>query len=336
MNPGRRRAADPRKNTPMIRRRSLLAAPALLAARPAWAQDYPSRAITMISGYAPGGVTDITTRAVAERMGRELPVPVVVENRAGAATSVASTTVAQARPDGYALLMGTSTLAINPALQPNLTPREPMRELAPIGMVFRTAFLLHVHPSLPARSVAELVAWCRANPGRLNFGSSGTGAVNHLCQALFAQRAGIEVTHIPYRGGAPALIDLRAGRIQAMFAAVQEALPVVREGATRALAISSAARSPLLPEVPPVAETIPGFDVVFWQGLFAPAGTPEPVLARLGGTLRTATEDAELRARMAQQGVEIVTGDAAALRRTLAEETVMWGDLIRTAGIRPD
>ena len=320
----------------MARRRLLAAAPALLATRAASAQDFPTRAIAVISGYAPGGVTDITSRAVAERMGRDLPVPVVVENRAGAATSVASTAVAQARPDGYTLLMGTSTLAINPALQPGLTPKAPMAELAPIGMVFRTAFLLHVHPALPATNTAELIAWCRANPGKLNFGSSGTGAVNHLCQALFAQRTGIEVTHIPYRGGAPALIDLRAGRIQAMFAAVQEALPAVREGATRALAISSAGRSPLLPEVPPVAATIPGFDVVFWQGLFAPAGTPDPVLARLGAVLQAATEDPALRARMAEQGVDIVSGDAAVLRRTLAEETTMWGDLIRTAGIRPD
>jgi tripartite-type tricarboxylate transporter receptor subunit TctC len=321
----------------MIARRPLLAAaPALLAARAARAQDYPTHAITVVSGYPPGGVTDITSRAVAERMARELPVPVVVENRAGAATSVASTAVAQARPDGYTLLMGTSTLAINPALQPGLTPKAPLQELAPIGMVFRTAFLLHVHPSLPVRSTAELIAWCKANPGKLNFGSSGTGAVNHLCQALFAQRAGIDVTHIPYRGGAPALIDLRAGRIQAMFAAVLEALPAVREGATRALAISSAGRSGLLPEVPPVAETLAGFDVVFWQGLFAPSATPEPVRDRLGAVLKLATDDAGLRARMAQQGVEIVTGDAAALRRTLTAETALWGELIRTAGIKPD
>jgi len=321
----------------MTPRRALLGAlPALGLARGAAAQAYPTRAIAVLSGYPPGGVTDITGRAVAERMARELTVPVVIENRAGAATSVASTAAAQARPDGYTLLMGTSTLAINPALQPSLTPKEPMRELAPVGMVFRTAFVLHVHPSFPARTAAELIAWCKANPGKLNFGSSGTGAVNHLCQALFAQRAGIEVTHVPYRGGAPALLDLRAGRIEAMFAAVLEALPAVRDGATRALAISSAGKSPLLPEVPPVAETIPGFDVVFWQGLFAPAGTPPPVLERLGQALRVATEDAALRARMAEQGVEIVTGDAAVLARTLAEETTIWGELIRSAGIRPD
>ena len=320
----------------MITRRAALALP-LLAPTLASAQEaYPNRAISVVSGYAPGGLTDVTSRAVAERMGRELAVPMVVENRVGAATAIANTAVAQARPDGYTVLMGTSTLAINPGLQPSLTPKEPLRDLAPIGMVFRTTFVLHVHPALPARTTAELIAWCKANPGKLNFGSSGTGAVNHLALALFAQAAGIEVTHIPYRGGAPALLDLRAGRIQAMFQAVLEALPTLADNATRGLAISSAERSTLLPDIPPVAEALPGFDVVFWQGLFAPAGTPAPILAKLGAALHTATEDATLRARMAEQGVDITTGDAAMLHRTLAEETAKWGKLIREAGIRPE
>ena len=329
----------------MIRRRTILGATMLgapLAGLPRHAvhaqtaDAFPTRPITVLSGYPPGGVTDITTRAVSEALARKLGQPVVVENRAGAATSVASTAAANARPDGYTLLMGTSTLAINPSLQPNLTPKDPMRELAPIGTVFRTAFVLHVHPSLPVRSTAELIAYAKANPGKLNFGSSGTGAVNHLAQALFAQRAGIEVLHVPYRGGAPALLDLRAGRIQAMFQAVLEALPSLRDGATRGLAISSADRLALLPELPPVAEVLPGFDVVFWQGLFAPAGTPAPVLARLGAALRAATSDPALRDRMAEHGVVLQTGDAEALRRMLAEETEMWGKLIRDTGIRPD
>jgi tripartite-type tricarboxylate transporter receptor subunit TctC len=322
----------------MPSRRALLATPAVgLLAKPALAQDaFPTRAIAIASGYAPGGVTDVTSRAVAARMERELGVPVVIENRVGAATAVANTHVAQARPDGHTLLMGTSTLAINPALQPNLTPREPMRELVPIGMVFRTAFVLHVSPAVPARTTAEFIAHCRANPGQVNFGSSGTGAVNHLAQALLVARTGIDVVHIPFRGGAPALLELRAGRIQAMFQALQEALPTMREGATRGLAISSAARNPLVPDLPPVAEAVPGFEAVFWQGLFAPVGTPEPVLRRLGAALRTATEDATLRARMAEQGVDIVTGDAAAVRDLLARETILWGDLIRGANIRPE
>ncbi|MFL1464142.1 Bug family tripartite tricarboxylate transporter substrate binding protein [Roseococcus sp. DSY-14] len=319
----------------MTHRRALLAAPLLLPTL-ARAQDFPSRPVSVISGYAPGGLTDIVSRAVAARMERELGVPLVVENRVGGATAVANTHVAQSRPDGHTLLMGTSTLAINPALQPTLTPREPQRELMPVGMVFRSAFVLHVHPSLPVSNVAEFVAYCRANPGRLNFGSSGTGAVNHLAQALLASRAGIEVVHVPFRGGVPALVELRQNRIQAMFQAVLEAAPVLREGATKGLAISSARRSALLPELPPVADTLPGFEAVFWQGLFVPAGTPEPVRARLAAALRAATEDAELRARMAQQGVDIETGDAASLRDLLARETVQWGDLIRSANIRPE
>lgn len=232
--------------------------------------------------------------------------------------------------------MGASSLAINPALQPNLTPREPVRELTPIGMGYRSAFVLHVHPGLPARNVAEFIAHAKANPGRISFGSSGTGAVNHLCLELVGLRAGIEVVHVPYRGGAPALIDLRAGRIQAMFAAALEAIPAIREGATRALAVSSATLLPLLPELPAVAETLPGFDAVFWQGLFAPPGSPEPVIARLAAALRATTEDPEVRARMAEQGVAAETGDAAALRRVLVEDTVTWGRLIRETGIQPE
>jgi tripartite-type tricarboxylate transporter receptor subunit TctC len=310
----------------------LLAAPGAARAQDAW----PTRPITLITGYAPGGLTDVMTRLIANRMSRELGQPIVVENRAGGATSIASTAVARAAPDGYTLLMGASSLAINPTLQPNLTPREPLRELVPIGLGYRSAFVLHVHPDLPARSVAEFIAYAKANPGRISFGSSGTGAVNHLCLELFRVRAGIEVVHVPYRGGAPALIDLRAGRIQAMFAAALEAIPAIREGATRPLGVSSAARLPLLPDVPPVAETLPGFDAVFWQGLFAPVGTPDAVLARLSATLRAATEDPELRARMAEQGVAAETGDAAALRRTLIEDTETWGRLIRDTGIRPE
>jgi tripartite-type tricarboxylate transporter receptor subunit TctC len=320
----------------MNSRRMLLAAPALLALPASAQESYPARAISVASGYAPGGVTDVTSRAVAERMARELGVPVVIENRVGAATAVANTYVAQARPDGYTLLMGTSTLAINPGLQPNLTPREPMRELIPVGMIFRSAFALHVHPSLPVRNTAEFIAYCRANPGKVNFGSSGTGAVNHLAQALFASRANLDVVHVPFRGGTPALIELRAGRIHAMFQALLEAIPTLREGVTRGIAISSTTRNALVPDLPPVADTIPGFEAVFWQGLFAPAGTPEPILRRLTAALNAATEDANLRSRMAEQGVELVTGDAAYLRDLLARETTMWGELIRSANLRAE
>jgi tripartite-type tricarboxylate transporter receptor subunit TctC len=336
---GRHDGRNQNRRNAMTTRRALLAAPLALPALAgrAQAQDaWPNRTIAVLLGYPPGGVTDFAARAVCERLGRALGQTVVLENRPGAATAVANSAVAQARPDGYTLLMGTSTLAINPALQPNLTPRDPMRELTPIGTVFRTAFVLHVHPSVPARNAAELIAYAKANPGKMNFGSSGTGAVNHLCLELFRARAGIDVVHVPYRGGAAALLDLRAGRIQGMFNAVQEALPAVREGATRALAISSKERAAAMPDLPPLADTLADFDGVFWQGLFGPAGLPAPIVARAGAALREATTDPTLVARMAEQGVALTPGDDAALRRTLSEETQMWGRLIREQNIRPE
>ena len=325
------------QTTTLARRCLLRAAPALALARGAAAQPaWPSRPVVMVTGYAPGGLTDVTTRAIAARMEPELGQPVVVDNRVGGATSVAATHVAQARPDGHVLLMGASSLAINPALQPALTPREPRRELLPIGLAYRSAFVLHVHPSVPARDAAGFIAYCRDNPGHVNFGSSGTGAVNHLALELLRARAGLDVVHVPYRGGVPALVDLRTGRIQAMFQAAIEALPPLREGATRALAVSGTERLAVLPEVPPLADTLPGFDAVFWQGLFAPVGTPAPVLERAGTALRAATEDPGLRGRMAEQGVAIQTGDAATLAAILEDDTGRWGRLIREAGIKPE
>lgn len=300
-------------------------------------ERWPSRPVTIVEGYPPGGVTDLVSRTVAERMARELGQPVVVENRPGAATSVAAGYVVRARPDGYTLFMGTTTLAINHTLQPTLPPRDPLRELDPIGMVFRTSFILHVHPSVPANTVPELIAYAKANPGKLIFGSPGVGSVSHLCLELFRTHAGIVVEHAPYRGGAPAAQDLAAGRIHAVFQGVQEALAFVRSGRTRGIGVSLRTRNPDFPELAPVSEAVPEFgEVTFWQGLFAPAGTAPPVIARAEGALRAATDDAGLRARLREQGVELVTGGAAELRALLASETERWGNLIRTASIRVD
>jgi tripartite-type tricarboxylate transporter receptor subunit TctC len=322
-----------------IARRGLMAAMgAILAGAAARAQEaaYPSRPITLVNAYPPGGLTDTSTRALAERMGRELGQAVLVDNRPGGATSPASTAVALARPDGYTLLMGSPALAINPALQPALTPREPRRELVAVALGYRSPMVLHVHPSVPAATLPEFIAHAKANPGRLNFGSSGIGAVNHLCMELLRAQAGLDMLHIPYRGGVQALLDLRSGRLQAMFSAALEAVPAVTEGVTRALAVSSAERIALLPAVPVVAETLPGFDVSFWQGIFAPPGTPAPVLQRLEAAMLAATRDPELTGRLAAQGVALAPEGGAQLAALLERDTRTWSALIRDAGIRAE
>jgi tripartite-type tricarboxylate transporter receptor subunit TctC len=317
----------------VLPRRTLLAAPALILPAAAHAQGFPSRPITAIVTYPPGGVTDTTARAIAEGLGRELGQPVVVENRPGAGTSIGSTFVARAAPDGHTILFGATSLAINPTLQPQLTPKDPMAELRPIGMAMRSPFVLHVHPDLPVRTVPELIAHARANPGKLNAGSSGNGAVNHLALELLKARAGLDILHVPYRGGAQMLLDLVAGRIQLAFQAALEAIPMMREGKTRGIAISSAERFAATPDLPPVADTLGGFDAVFWQGVFAPAGTPDAIAARLEAALATVTADRGLQERFAALGAVAAPGDAASLRRLLAEETERWGTLIRTANI---
>jgi len=330
--PVRRLAAAPGRRTVLFATFGA-ALPFAVRAQERW----PARAVTIVEGYPPGGVTDLVSRTVAERMARELGQPVVVENRPGAATSVAAGYVVRARPDGYTLFMGTTTLAINHTLQPALPPRDPSRELDPIGMVFRTSFILHVHPSVPATTVPELIAHAKANPGTVIFGSPGVGSVSHLCLELFRAHTGISIEHVPYRGGALAAQDLAAGRIHAVFQGVQEALAFIRSGRTRGIGVSLRTRNPDFPDLAPVAEAVPGFgEVTFWQGLFAPAGTPQPVLARAEDALRAATDDAGLRARLREQGVELVSGGAGELRALLAAETERWGNLIRTANIRVD
>ncbi len=304
------------------------------AALPARAQDaFPSRPITIVNAYGAGGQTDIATRLTADRLGTALGQRVVVENRVGGATSIASTYVAQARPDGYTLLAGTSSLAINPTLQPRLTPRDPQTELAPVGMVYRGAFVFHIYPGIPARTLPEFIAYAKANPGKLNYGGV-VGTVVHLATEMLCQRAGIEMTAVPNRGGVEGLLDLQAGRIHCNFQSPVEAMPSLQDGKTRALAISSRQRLPNLPDVPTVAETLPGFEAVLWLALFAPPGTPEPVAERIAAALRTVTEDHDYQARMAQIGLAAESGDAADVRALLAADTVNWRKVITEAGIQ--
>jgi tripartite-type tricarboxylate transporter receptor subunit TctC len=319
---------------PWRRRTTLALIPALLAMQAQAAPRWPDRPITLINPFAPGGSTDLTARAVAELLGQELGVPVVVENRPGGGTSIAATMVAQSKPDGYTLLAGSPSLAINPALQPALTPRDPQHELAPIGTTYKSAYVVVVGSALPVQNLAGLIAAAKAQPGRMNFASSGIGATNHLALELFRSMAGVDITHIPYRGAAPALLDLRSGRLQGMFAGATEIGALVREGVLRPLAVTSLDPVPQFPEVPTVAATLPGFDVTVWQGLFAPAATPPEVLAVLEAALLRVTRGEVLPARLREQGVRVTPGGAGELRRLLAEETAKWSGVIRAAGIR--
>ena len=296
--------------------------------------EYPTRPIRVIVGYAAGGFTDVMTRMLGERMSRELGQPIVVENKVGAAASLAATFVVQSPPDGYTVLMGTTSLAINPSLQPSLTPRNPMAELDPIGLAYETPFVLLTSKNIPARSFAEFLAYAKEKPGQLNVASSGNGAVNHLILEMVSRRAGVQLMHIPYKGAAPAIIDILAGRLDATFATPLDAVPVSEQGAGQILAVTSNKRVALLPNVPPVAETLPGVQGVFWQALFVPKGTPEPIITKLANALRIATEDAQLRSKVAERGVTMMTGGPEELRAFLKSETDDWGKLIREAGIK--
>jgi tripartite-type tricarboxylate transporter receptor subunit TctC len=319
-----------------LRRRVLLAAATAPLLRPqsASAQAWPTRPITIVVPYAPGGGSDAAVRAVGPIMERVLGQPIVVENRAGAGTAIGSTYVAQARPDGYTLLAGATPLAINPALQPQLTPKEPMRELAPIGPMYRSIFVLHVHQSMPINTLAEFIAHARARPRGVNYGSAGIGSLNHLAMELLAYRAGVQLEHVPYRGTGPALLDLRAGRLQSMFTSLLEGGALFQERVTRPIAVSSRNRMTQLPDVPAVSETLSGFDVTFWQGLFAPAGTPAPIIARLAEALRAGTSDPALSARYAEQGTPLLVGGPEDQARLLSEDSEVWARVARETNLR--
>ena len=311
-----------------------MAALLALSSLPAAAQEgFPARPLSLVVPLPPGGTTDAISRAFAARMADNLRHPMVMDNRPGAGASVAYAHAARVAPDGYTVLMGINSLAVNPALRQDLA-YAPMRDFAPVSLVARGAFVLAVNPDLPARTMAELVALAKARPGALDQASTGVGSLNHLAGALFQRRAEVSFNHVPYRGGAQATADVLAGRVPVIFLAILEALPFIRDGKLRALAVTSPERLAVLPEVPTVAEAgLAGYAVEFWQGLFVPAATPTAIIARLNQAARAAATDQALVRDMAGRGITVVASSPEELGALLARETREWAELVRATGI---
>lgn len=319
----------------MITRRLALTAAAAAAASPAMAQAYPDQAIRLIIPFPPGGPADLIARLIGARMGEKLGRPMVVESRSGAGGTIGVDAAAKARPDGYTLVLAsTGAMVILPHLMPTM-PYDPLRDLAPIGLVLAVPQVLAIAPGLPANTVGELVALARARPGTLAYGSAGTGSSLHLAGELFRLRAGIDITHVPYRGAAPAVTDLLAGRIQMLLADVPILLPQVRGGTLRALAVTGRERSDVLPDLPTMAEAgLPGVVSETWYGLLGPAGIPPDRMATLQAALAAALREPETRQALAAQGGRIADMDAAGFAAFIRADHAKWGEIVRTAGIR--
>ncbi|TQF78965.1 tripartite tricarboxylate transporter substrate binding protein [Elioraea sp. Yellowstone] len=318
----------------MLTRRLIMVATALLPAA-AVAQPWaPSRPVRLVVPFPAGGATDVVARVLGEHMSGTLGQPVVVENRTGAGGNVGVENVVRSPADGHTLLMGTmGTLTINPHLYRGLA-FDPARDLVGIGMAFETVHVLVVHPSVPAATVAELIALAKAEPARLAYGSAGSGSSTHMVAELFRLTAGIELTHVPYRGSAPALNDTVAGTVQLMLDQLPSCIGQVQARRLRALAVTGTARHPLLPEVPTMAEVgLPGAAATSWGAVMAPAGTPAPAIARLNAALNAALADGSVRARLVQAGADPISSSPEAVMERMRAETAVWGRVVREANI---
>jgi tripartite-type tricarboxylate transporter receptor subunit TctC len=308
---------------------AFVAAPAAQAP----AQDYPARSVTIVVPFTPGGTTDILGRVSAQVLEQRLGKPFVVENRPGAGQQIGTAAVAKSAPDGYTLLVATSSaMAINATLYKKLT-YDPAKDFMPLAMLAHLPFILVVNNSLPIHTVADLVKYAKERPGQLSFGSGGIGASHHLYGELFNTLAGVKMTHVPYKGTVPALTDLMAGHIQVLFSDAPPALPLIKGGKVRALGVTTAKRLPVAAELPPIADTVRGYDSAPWQMLSAPAGTPQPIVDKLHNELKAAIATPELQKRLIDMG--LIPGEPtppAELKRFVEVEIGSWGKIVRQAG----
>ncbi len=314
----------------------LIACAMLGVALPASAQPYPTRPVRLVVPYPPGGPTDFVGRTVGQKLAQLLGQQVVVDNRPGAGTIIGSELVARAAPDGYTLLFGTGGgTFLAPLILPKV-PYDPLRDFAPVSMLVVSPQVLVVHPSVAANSVPELVALAKAKPGALNFASVGTGTSPHLGGELFQSLTNTKLVHVPYKGTSPAMTDLMSGQVQIMFSSMPTVLSLVKAGKLRLLATGGTRRSAVIPDTPTVAETVPGFELVTWYGIFAPARTPDAIVKRLNAEIAKVLADPEANERLAAQGLEPVTMTPAELRRYTEADVSRWARLIKAAGIKPD
>ncbi len=307
-----------------------------LCAATAQAQDYPSRPIRLLIPYSPGGPVDISGRIVALKLTEAFGQQVIVDNRAGGGGNIAVEIVARSAPDGYTLLMGANgTNAINPSLYPKLAV-DPAKELAPLGLVASSPMILVAHPSLQAGNVKELVALAKAKPGSINFASSGSGSTAHLSSELLKLMSGVQIVHVPYKGASPALTDLVAGQTQFMITGVSSTLPFVKSGKLKALGVSSDKRLAILPDVPTVAEAVPGYEVVTWYGVFAPVATPKLITEKLTAALSKIVASADARERFAALGAEANFLPPDKFAAMVRVETAKWAKVIKESGAKPE
>lgn len=296
--------------------------------------QYPNRPIRLVVPYPPGGPTDFVGRAVSAKLTELLGQQIVVDNRPGAATVIGSDLVARAAPDGHTLLFGTGGgTFLAPLILPQV-PYDPHKDFAPVAMLVMSPQVLVVHPSVGANSVKELIAVAKARPGQLNYSSVGTGTAPHLGGELFKSLAGVNIVHVPYKGTAPAMIDLIAGRVQLAFSSIPTVLAHVQAGRLKMLGTGGAKPSPALPGIPPVADTVPGFELVTWYAIFAPAGTPATIVNRLNGEIAKVLKDADIQKRFGEQGLETTLMTPQGLKRYTETDASRWTRLIKAANIK--
>jgi len=304
---------------------------------PAAAQDYPNRPITLVVPFPPGGSTTIVARIVADKLAESLGQQIVVDNRGGAGGTIGTKAVSRSTPDGYTIVLGyTGTLAIGPTLYPS-AGYDPRKDFEPIGLIGHAPNSLVVHPSFPVKSVKELVDYAKANPGKVNYGSAGVGTVSHVSGVYFANAAGIDLVHIPYKGTGPALADLLGGHIPMAFAPIPATHANIAEGKLRGLAVTSAKRSSLLPDLPTIAESgIPGFEASLYYGLAAPAGTPRPIIDKLNKALRDALASDEVRKRLATDGAEPLPSTPEEYAAHIDQDETKWSKVVRESGAKAE